>query len=256
MPRAPRRTPLLTALALTGALTLAACGDDAPPELARTVGDPSATAAPDPGQQTDLPEVDLEAAGRQLSSTEVDATLPEVSALPSGWAVDPDNILGDDDEEESGETRVVPERCRTVFESMQELNTAEPEAEGDVTFQESEVGPFVGASVSSFAEEVPEDRFDALVDGLSECREFSVEEAGEVTNLTVSPLSFPNLGEDSIALRFTGDTRGSDFTMDVVSIRVGHNLVGISQITLQGRVSSAEAFEEVARATMANLGST
>ncbi|WP_338751551.1 hypothetical protein [Janibacter alittae] len=108
--------------------------------------------------------------------------------------------------------------------------------------------------ISSFADEVPEDSFEKALDALSTCSEITSTEDGTTTTFKISSLSFPNLGEESAAIRMAGTADEMTVGLDMVIIRAGHNLVTLSQATIGGAADS-DALEKAARATVTNMES-
>lgn len=241
-----------TALMLTG------CASEEPPRRAGTVepaeagqDDPATDGSAGGGEAQSRSEDRLEAAGRELTKQEARAALPSVRVLPAGWSVDPENTMNSDEDDGSSDT-VTPERCQVVFDAMETLDEEEPAAKAGVTFTGGMLGPFLGVSISSYAEEVPAEWFAQVLDGLSECPRFTLDDGESKTKFTVSALSFPNLGEESMALRMAAEAEGMPLALDLVAIRNGHNVVSVSQASLGG-AASVKPMSKAARATMAAL---
>lgn len=252
--RAIRRPTALAVTAMVTALTLTSCGSETP-QRAGTIDDPSATA--DSGssnkRETDAKaEPDTDAAGRQLSKAEAKAALPRVSSLPAGWSVDPENTLTGPDEDDSADDKITPERCAVIFEGLEELDAAKPTAEAGVTFTSSMLGPFLGVEISSYDEEVPDDRFGQLLSALGSCPKFTVDDGESATPFTVAALSFPNYGDESAAMRMSAASEGMQFAIDLVAIRVGHNIVSVSQMAVGGP-APIKPLQRAAEETMTNL---
>jgi hypothetical protein len=110
-----------------------------------------------------------------------------------------------------------------------------------VEFEKSALGPFLTHSIVVYP---GRDKAEAaLADYMSaaeECLEFTDSE-GNTT--TLSPMSFPSLGDESFALRMR-----SSLEFDVVQVRVDNVLINIMQAGF-GAVDSALT-EELARAAV------
>lgn len=251
-----RQRLLLAALAVSG-MALTGCAEDVPTR-AGTIDDPSSTvggdasAGDDPGDANQ--EADLSRAGRALTQKEAKSALPEVGLLPAGWSVDPESTLTGDDEDDSDDDTVRPERCAVVFNGLEDLEPGEAAADAGVTFTAGMLGPWLGLEISSFDDPIPEEQFTRVLEALGECPKFSVDDGESVAKFRASALSFPNFGEESAALRMTGTAEGMAFGMDLVVIRAGHNLVSISQMSLGG-AGAIKPLQKAARATVANLNS-
>lgn len=256
MIKATRRTRLhVSAVALAAALTLAGCSNS-PPDRAETVGESSADtgeSAPEASPETE--EVELDTVGRELTSEEAKAALPPVSALPTGWSVDPENTLNDDSESDAeSEGTIQPAECQTIMDDLSEEQDQEPTGEASTTYTAGMLGPFLGVEINSFADEVPEDSFKKVLDALSTCSEITSTEDGTTTTFKISSLSFPNLGEESAAIRMSGESEGMAVGLDMVVIRAGHNIVTLSQASVGGATGS-DALEKAARTTVTNMES-
>lgn len=244
------------------ALALSACGSDDPPERAGTIeentsADSSSDASAEPAEDesSSAPEVELDTVGRELTNEQAKAALPAVAALPTGWSVDPENTLNDDSESdaESNET-IEPAKCQAIMDDLAEEQDQEPTGEASQTYTAGMLGPFLGVEINSFADEVPEDSFTKFLDALSTCPEITSTEDGTATTFKISTLSFPNLGEESAAIRMTGESEGMTVGLDMVAIRAGHNIVTLSQASVGG-VAGSDALEKAARATITNMES-
>lgn len=197
-------------------------------------------------------EVELDAVGRKLTTEEAQAALPAVSVLPTGWSVDPENSLNDESEDDSKAT-IEPAECQAIMDDLGDEQDDKPTAKASRTYTAGMLGPFMGVEISSFADEVPDDSFKKVLDALSSCPEISSTEDGETTTFKISSLSFPNLGEESAALRMAATADGTPVGLDMVVVRAGHNIVTLSHASVGGATDSGSALEKVARATVTNL---
>lgn len=256
MIRTTRRTRFHgSAVALVAALTLAGCSDS-PPDRAGTVGESSAdTGESAPEESPETEEVELDSVGRELTNEEAKAALPPASALPTGWSVDPESTLTDGSESDAEpEGTIEPAKCQAIMDDLSEEQDQEPTGEASTTYTAGMLGPFLGVEINSFADEVPEDSFKKVLDALSTCSEITSTEDGTTTTFKISSLSFPNLGEESAAIRMAGESEGMAVGLDMVVIRAGHNIVTLSQASVGGAADS-DALEKAARATVTNMES-
>lgn len=245
-----RVSACVAALAVVG--TLAGCSD-APPERAGTVEEPSGAADPAAGSTDETSEeVELDAVGRELTDAQAKAALPAVSALPTGWSVDPENSLNDESDGDSTAT-IEPAECQAIMDDLGDESDDEPTGKASRTYTAGMLGPFMGVEISSYADEVPDDVFKKTLDALTACPELTSTEDGVATTFTTSSLSFPNLGEESAAIRMAATSDGMPVGLDMVFIRAGHTIVSVSTATVGAGAGSADAMEKVARATVANL---
>ena len=83
-------------------------------------------------------------------------------------------------------------------------------------------------------------RFDDVVEVLSECKSFTstAEDRGK-TELAVGALSFPKLGDDTIALAVTGKTADVEIALNIVTARLGRDVMTASHGGLTADVHRA-----------------
>lgn len=105
-----------------------------------------------------------------------------------------------------------------------------PSAQVDAGYQQSDIGPFVGHIVQAFASG---EAADTLADGRAaagSCNGWTeTSEDGTQTQWQVTPLAFPQLGDETLALRLSAEA--SQFgvvTMDLVYVRRGDYLTGVA----------------------------
>ncbi|MGN7246804.1 hypothetical protein ACTHQ1_03625 [Janibacter anophelis] len=229
---------------------VAGCGES-PPERAGTVNESSAASQESDSQEAETEDVKLDAVGRRLTTAEAESALPQVSSLPTGWSVDPENSLNDDSDDDSKAT-IEPEKCQDIIGDVDDKND-EPTGEASRTYSAGMLGPFMSVEISSFAKEVPDDSFSKVLDALSKCPEYTSTEDGEATTFKTSSLSFPNLDEETAAFRMSATTAEMPVGVDMVAVRAGHNVLTISYTTIGAGGGSGDALEKLARATVANL---
>jgi hypothetical protein len=231
-------TTHLTATAL--ALALAACGggdDGGDGDRARTIAVPSSAAA-------EAPE---EGGEETLTEAQLDAALLTVPDLPTGYtAAAADD--GDEDEDD-GDTAGANAECSERFEALGEAEGSVADAEANF---EGGLGVVLEQTLESFEDEdVLAQRFDDVVAVLSDCPSFTTtDDAGATTELTISPLSFPNLGDDTVALAVAGKSGGFDLRLNLVLVRLGRNAMNLAQ---GGLTADAAVLEQVARTGLDKL---
>lgn len=243
------------ALSTAGVLLLTACGsqrDDRAVTVERS--DTPTTAAeatgstPEPSASNEEVAAPDEAAGRSLTREQLEAALPTIQDLPTGWSVvaQGDEALDDDDVEST----VSPPECEAVFDALGEQDT-EPVAEAAVDFGRGELGPFLDVSIASYEEALEPGRLQAAADALSTCPDFSVEDPEQTVNFSASALSFPNLGDETLAIRLAGDIDDFAVTADQVLVVVGANVVSLTALSLMD--NDPAALEAAARAAVDGL---
>jgi hypothetical protein len=228
-----RRLALTLTAALTVTVALAGCGDDPPARADTIAGDePAATSAP---------AEPVVAGGETLTKKQAKASLLTVKDLPTGWAKETKA------EEEDGESKTEPARCAALFDSLD--TGGDPVVQAEARFAQG--FQLLEHSVTSF-----EDDVDGLVkdaaDAFSKCSTFTaIEPDGSRVEAKMSALSFPNLGDRTLAVRMTGASDGVDVVLDIVMIAIGHNGVGILAGGLTP-IPGAE-LEAIARKAVAKL---
>ena len=231
----------VSAVVLAGALVtgVGGCSAEQRPERADTITAPSA-AAP-----STTAAVENAAADTILTVEQAQAALLTVQDLPTGWTTDP---TAAEDDETDPDDDIEPAECAAVFEAMEEGN--EPAAKADGSYTAGGFGPLLQQTVTSFEEDTS-DRIQTVTDALNQCSTFTSTTAdGVATTLTSSPLSFPNLGDRSLAVRLTGSSDDIEATFDVVYIAVGKNsitLLGGGLTPLPGAELEAVARKAVER---------
>jgi len=244
------RRPLL-AVALVALLTVGtvACSDDRP-DRAVTV-DPShdVDSGGPLGQNSsgDDAEAPADAAGAQLNDAQVKQALLTIKNMPSGYSQQPN----DDSDDDSGST-YEPSRCQDVIDSLDEDDT-DPVAEAEVTFNnDGAFGTNVNETVSSYADEADNQNVQKVADAFSDCPRFTeTAKDGTVSKYTISPMSFPNLGDQTLAFAMTYESEGFTVNINVAWIVMGHNAITI----LNGGITGASGtdLEQLARKAVARL---
>ncbi|NGO73560.1 hypothetical protein G5C65_35575 [Streptomyces sp. SB3404] len=222
---APRSSGVV-ALALLGALA-AGCGDD-------TGSDPGSDSPSASAPRSAEPD------SGPLGKTEVRKALLTVGDFPAGWS------RTDLDDDGTSDLDAEDETCDRFLDTL-DGDDARTDASRD--FEKSHTGPFVSSGVASYgtgrAKKVMRD-FARLG---SECRAFTSkdEDDGSEVAFTVKPLSMPDFGDESEALRLTGKARGGasakemTLTVDLVLARVGPSTTGVANMSVLGSDSQVTA---------------
>jgi hypothetical protein len=161
------------------------------------------------------------------ASVDPSAALLALEDLPTGYSVEPD----DDDEEET------PTGCQQL-RALDEAN-GEPLAKAEVTFAAGQFGPFINHQVSVLTEGTAEGQFEEFRSAINQpsCQEFTDEtEDGQTATYTLRPLSAPALGDQTVALRMTGDEPAFNITYDFVAERIGDTVsfLGVASVPVLG----------------------
>lgn len=113
-----------------------------------------------------------------------------IEDMPTGWTVSPA------DEDDDDETPICGIESGAFGDEALDRLTA--------NFQQSELGPFLAQIIDRFAEGEAKGIMTEFGDAFGSCTEFvDVDEDGEETSWRLSPLSFPNIGDETFAFRMS-----------------------------------------------------
>ncbi len=232
-PMAPNAglTRVTAAMVLTVALAGCGGGGDGAgtsDDRARTVVAP-ATAAPDTVRGVD----------KALTESQLRSALLTVADLPTGY-----KAIASSEDDSSG-TQGNDEGCSAKFERLGG-NDDNAAAHVEATFQGAGLGTVLEQGLESYDDEDElRGYFDEVVSVLSDCPSFSTtDEKGIKTDFSVGALSFPKLGDDTVALAVTGKTPDFNLALNVVIVRLGRNVMSVSQ---GGLTADVAALEQAAR---------
>ncbi len=192
------------------------------------------------------PTVNLVRAGRALSKSETKAMLPTGASAPSGYAASPKNQLKPT--RRQPDEVVTPARCGPVFDDLDTDYDSSP-AKSFATYVNSDK-TYLGVGVAS--------RLGRLVglsspqQGVVSCRRFTVKVGQDTIRVTAKPLSFPEMGEDSVAINMTLDSGGRRASYAHVRVQAGHNTVVVEALSATNEPPAA-AMQEAADTMLLNL---
>jgi hypothetical protein len=90
-------------------------------------------------------------------------------------------------------------------------------------------------------------------DAFSDCPKFTdITPGGTKTKVRMSALSFPDLGDRTLAMRAKGTVEDLELVIDLIAISVGHNIVAITAGGLEPM--PGDDLEAIARKAVAKLG--
>jgi hypothetical protein len=221
------------------ALALTACGgggDAGEDERARTVTAPSSAAAG--------PEGDGDG-DKTLTEAQLQAALLTVPELPTGY-----KAAAEEQDDDDNETTGTNDECSAKFEQLGEAEGQES-ASAEASF-EGGFGVLLEQGLESYEDEdTVQQRFDDVVEVLSQCQAFtSTDDDGVTTEFTIGALSFPKLGDDTVALAVTGRTPDFNLSLNFVVVRLGRNVMSIAQ---GGLTTDAASLEQAARRGLEKL---
>jgi hypothetical protein len=242
-------------LAATISGSLAGCTTKAPDAVtvsgatpAETISD---TSAPEPAESSS-PTAAVPEQITPLTKAQVTAALPTAKEMkPKGW-----KLTKASKNPAKSKDKVSPPSCESLFSQIQPtLGKAVASAERD--FQASALGPFVSVTISSYDKVPAAGAFSALAAAMSSCKTFTSTNAkGVKTKVTVAPLKFPNLGDQTFAERLTLRSRSGGFNLtfivDVALATKGANAVAVLNAGL-GKLSYASATLTTMKTALAKL---
>lgn len=228
-------------------LVLAACGSSAGtparsstlradnPVTAPPSTVPAAAAATSPGTAAAAATAATTAAGAKVNHEQLQNALLTLAEMPTGWT-----------------------QSATVGGSSTICGLQPPANRLDsatVYFLKSQVGPALGESLSLYPSGAAAARM-AQIQQQVNCASFSDTSKATPTSYTVSPLSFPKLGDETYAVRVTDTdvTLLGPLQQDLVYFRVGDVVVTVLYLSV-GTIDSTqtEAFARQAEAKVRKL---
>jgi hypothetical protein len=157
--------------------------------------EPTPTAAPDTATDATVARGDTGIADLMLS----------LDDLPSGWTITLDHFNGDAEMDDVSDE---PWDAPCGIEPLEETYT--PVAEGDLSFQGTELGPFLSQNLVLLESASDAQAVMSLMRELFDCDEWiEIDEDGEEWVFEVNELPFGQVGDDHFALRI-GLTYGDD----------------------------------------------
>jgi hypothetical protein len=188
-------------------------------------------------------------AGDQLTKAQIKHALLTVADLPAGWTATPT------EEENDSEDKVSPAECQEVLDALDDKST-DAAAKGEANFNKG--GPFgtiMSETISSYADAVDDDVVQDIADAFSKCPSFtSTDSDGEVSKVTVSPMSFANLADQTLAVAMSFESSTFTVSVNVAYVVIGHNVVAM----INGGVAGADGaqLEKVTKKAIAKLEKT
>lgn len=209
----------------------------------------SSAADDDPGTVT--------GAGRVMDEGGLRAALPSAGDLGSGWV--------DDEVATVFETRadeVEPSSCAALIQKGpgwdEVRRTEKARVEANFRRADNPAPPgtrrHLGMWLYSFGDPYPTGLFDEAGARVSDCSSFEVKQTdtGNWTTYEATPLTFPTLGDRTIAYRLTARQTYETLWMDYVVVKVGHNTVSVANAAY-GTTPDTEVTESAARAAVDGL---
>lgn len=217
------------------ALMLITVGCSSRSEQAKTVGEVAA-----PTVEVEAPE---STAGRLLSQKEAESILPIPSEIGSDWIIDSSTNDNPGTSEDNGDFSN-PE-CEKLLASLDASSSKNDWGSGtpvvnvsnNYTQTSEDLFSLVGISVdvSSYSDTVSNEVFNPIVEVFNTCNHFTTTDSSGITStFDVFPLSMPNYGDNTFAIKIQGGVGAFIFVANLVFISVGHNIVSFTHFGLGG----------------------
>lgn len=200
----------------------------------------------------------LTGAGRPMDDAELRDSLPSASEVGSGWEDDPMQTIS-----ETQAAQVTPATCAPLLQKgpgWDDVKQSE-RARVQTTVQREDNPPPPGTErhhlavwLYSFDTPYPSRLFDEAGALIADCPSFDVkqEDTGNTSAYEASPLTFPQLGDGTVALRLKVQQTLETMTIDFVVIKVGHNTVTVANGAYNGTPDTAIT-EKAARSAITGL---
>ena len=175
-----------------------------------------------------------------LAKSELKSVVLSLDEMPTGFAVDPDPSEESEDDFTSGDPG-----CQALVESSD--NKENEVAQAVVAFTQGDFGPFVEETVSIAKIGTAADNFSDARKGLKDCDSYVAGTGDDTAKIKVGAMSFPNLGDETLAYQRSGDASGFPFTGHAVAVRLGDNVVFVTALGIGGAAVESETLEKIAR---------
>lgn len=213
------------------------------PERAATVG--TRSAAPAPQERSQAPS--LEGAGDGLTAAQAKSGLLSVGDMPTGWAAaenEPDNTTN---------PKIEPASCQKMFDDMDaKTGGKKAKVKQKATFSEGGMlGTQLVMEIASFEDDAQGDKVQAIANALTKCSTIKSTQDGQTAELTLNGLSFPNVGDQTLALRANVKMKDLEAVTDMVFVAVGHNIISFTTVGFQPMKGTD--LEKIARTGMTKV---
>lgn len=205
------------ACAIVLLLTVACGGGD--DERAETVSQPSPTptvpASPDTASQDDDGDDDGADDAGAAEPVEAEAALLRVADMPTGWSRTAEQDDGDDEDAPAGDPTLCDTELGEQFETI---------SDASVQFSAGQMGPFVDHAVGVYEDGQAEQALTAVLDALGSCEEWTEDTDDGPVTYRASPMSFPTVGDQTVAVRLDVEAEMMAATADMIAWRRGDAL--------------------------------
>lgn len=215
-------------------LLLAACSGDDGGGRAETVDTTTPGSGPTPTTQT-TPTTPV---------SSIDGVVLTLDDMPPGYSPVPSN-----DDEDDEPDPLCEGVAATEVEPIEDVDGEQ--------FAAGQTGPFISSSVGAYTDAATAaGQLDYLVDAIARCGNTIdlVNEDGSTAQATLSPLSFNEVGDRTIAFRGTVEDGPVPVTFDQITAQVDNILILLTDVTSFGATPDAALLEQL-MTTMAERAS-
>ncbi|MGF1662127.1 MAG: hypothetical protein ACFCVG_06600 [Kineosporiaceae bacterium] len=238
------------AIAGLSMMTLTACGGEDRAATVELPPSPSPSTSPKsatPGSMVGT-SAPMDASGGDGTDVTVDqliAALPTVGDLPTGWTVETAPAAAPEEEDNS---TISPPGCSVLFDGLRETGGTR-ESAATATYSAGTLGPVLDVEIRYYPNGFDASALDGFAEALGQCPTFAIQdpEDGSIT-FAASPLSFPDLGDSTLAVRLAGETDRLEVVSDTVAIGLDRYQV----LLVSGGLTTMDpaALETIARSTV------
>lgn len=161
-----------------------------------------------------------------LSEADAKKALLTVKDLPDGWKIDPD-----DDSEDDVKVTKGPKACKEMVDD--DDDDAPTKVDSSFTLRDE---VFLSSTVESYDSADAKKEWEADLEMLDGCRRFTMGDSdGFSIELKVRTIRIDDLGDDAALMYATGTFQGVRMHMDILGVREGRNVVGVSVLAFGER---------------------
>lgn len=225
----------ITVMLYVAAFLLSGCASE---ERAQTIE------APEPDETEETAESDGEQAedvAVEPQEIDLEAALLDLDDMPPGWT----QVPSEEDEDES----------ETTLCEQQPLDEIEAVDRASTQFSASDLGPFLDHTVALYENGEAAEAMESFLTTLDDCDEWTEETEEGLVTYRPTPLSFPSLGDETVATRLSVESDLVTVTIDMVTWRRGDllSLLLASEVFDAPDGEQTAAIAETADERLANL---
>ena len=180
-----------------------------------------------------------------MSLDQLISVLPTVEDLPTGWKVDTAPAAAPEDDDNS---TVTPPECGVLFDGLRDGGGTRDSA-ATATYSAGTLGPVLDVEIRYYPSGFDASALDAFAEALGQCPTFTIADPAEGSiTFAASALSFPNLGDSTLAVRLAAEADGLELVSDTVAVGLDRYQI----LFVSGGLTTMDpaALESIARGTV------